>query len=640
MSAIAGVWWRTPRRVGDDPSDLVHRMLDRMADRGGDRRDVRSAEGCCLGASVRWTTPGATRDHQPVVLTDPPFWLVLDGRLDNRDEVAARLGAPAASPDADLMARWLARREADPGALIGDFSLATWDPRAHCLRLMRDAIGVRPLYYAETPDVIWFASSLAAMVLPEWYRREPNEGYIAEFLADGRASLDETPFAGIRRLPQAHVLEVTAASVHRRAYWTLDIREERSITEPDAIEEFRSVFETSVRARLRARAPVAFQLSGGLDSSTVVGVAHALGVASPATYSLVYPEVPAADESEFIDAVVRHTGARSVRWPLRPFPVQGFDVFAGASRTGDMADIATGQFALTPLLRRARADGHEVMLTGCGGDEWLTGSLFRVPALIRRGRWLAAWRYAAEYRGIHWLDPGARTLLRTAVAALLPASVKTVLRALRPAPPLPGWITPALTRRTNLEARLRASFDRVPGDRNLVVRESLVRLTSGEGAFVREALDRMGAGADVELRHPFFDRRVVEFLIGLPDHLRFHQGTHRYLVRRTFADVLPERVRTRLGKPNFDHVVTDALRAVDPERWLDTLEVVQRGWVRADAARDLWRRTDRAARTQHVDDLSAAMLLWNIFAVEAWLRAVFSTSDHVAAAGRTSPVSF
>lgn len=613
-------------------------MLDRMADRGGDQRAVRADAGFCLGADVRWTTPESTQDGQPLVLTDPPCWLALDGRLDDRDAIAGRLGEHGARSDADLIARWLARPHADPAALIGDFSLALWDPVARRLRLIRDAMGARPLYYAETPDVIWFASSLAAMVLPAWYAREPNEGFIAEYLADVPASVDETPFAGICRLPQGHLLEVTASSAHRRQYWTLDLREERSITESDAVEEFRSVFETSVRARLRARSPVAFQLSGGLDSSTVAGVAHALGVASPRTYSLVYPEMPGADESAFIDAVVQRVGARSVRWPVRPGLAQGFEVFAGASRTGDLADTAAGQWLQTPLLRRVRADGHLVSLTGCGGDEWLTGSVFRVPALMRQGRVRDAWRFAVEYRSDPRFDPGAVALLRTTAAAFLPGPVKTALMAMRGAPAVPSWITPALAQRVGLAARMRGSFARVPGDRHLVVRESLVRLTSGEGACIREALDRMGEAAGVELRHPFFDRRVVEFLIGLPDHLRWRNGIHRYLLRQTFGAVLPEMVRTRLDKPDIDHVVTDALRAIDPAAWLDRLEVVARGWVRAGVARDLWQRTNDAGRGPLPEGLAAPLVLWNIFALEAWLREVFSTPDHVASARRTPPV--
>lgn len=638
MSAIAGVWWRDPRRASPDSCDLINRMLDCMADRGGDQRAIRTGAGFCLGAGVRWTTPESQQDLQPLVLADPPCWLALDGRLDNRDDIIGRLRAQGPRSDADLVARWLARPGADPAALIGDFSLAVWDPGARRLRLVRDAIGARPLYYAETPDVVWFASSLAAMVLPGWYARAPNEGFIAEYLASAPASVEETPFAGIRRLPQGHVLDVTDSSVQRRQYWALDLREERSIAESDAIEEFRSVFETSVRARLRTRSPAAFQLSGGLDSSTVVGVAHALGVTSPATYSLVYPDVPSADESAFIDAVVRRCGARSVRWPVRPGPVQGLEVFAGASRTGELADMATGHWLQAPLLHRVRADGHQVSLTGCGGDEWLTGSLFRVPALLRQGRVRGAWRFAAEYHRDPWHGSGAATMLRTTATALLPESVKTMLRTARGPAALPPWITPALAQRAGLAVRMRAAFDRVPVDRHPVVRESLVRLTSGEGAFVRDALDRMGEAAGVELRHPFFDRRVVEFLIGLPDHLRWRHGVHRYLLRQTFGSVLPDVVRTRLDKPDIDHVVVDGLRAIDPAAWLDHLEVVARGWVRDDVVRDLWQRTDHADRIQRPGGLAASLALWNIFGLEAWVRGVFSTSNHVAAVRRTPPL--
>jgi asparagine synthase (glutamine-hydrolysing) len=179
----------------------------------------------------------------------------------------------------------------------------------------------------------------------------------------------------------------------------------------------------------------------------------------------------------------------------------------------------------------------------------------------------------------------------------------------------------------------------VPDVAHPVVRESLARLTSGDAAFVRDALDRMAVPAGLELRHPFFDRRVVEFLVALPDHFRLRHGTHRYLTRRTYADVLPDIVRTRMDKPDIDHVVLDALRAVDPDAWLDHLEVVSRGWVDREVTKDLWRRANRSRETHHPDDVSAPLVLWQIFAVEAWLRAVFSTPGHVSDARRTPPLS-
>jgi asparagine synthase (glutamine-hydrolysing) len=619
---------------------VVDRMLDRMAARGGDQRAVRTTgEGLCIGADVRWTTPEASSDVQPLVLPESRAWLALDGRLDNRDDVIARLGATAGDSDAALIGQWLVRSSADPAALIGDFALALWRPHDQRLVLMRDGVGVRPLYFAETPDVIWFASSLAAMIVPEWYRPTPNEGFLAEYLASAPANLDETAWTGIRRLPQGHALEITPTSVTRRAYWALEAQGEREISEQAAVEEFRALFDTAVHARLRSRMPVAFQLSGGLDSSTVVGVAHALGVESPSTYSLVYPDVPSADESRFIDAVVSRCGARSVRHPIRTWPAVGFHVFDAATQAADLADGPTGEWSLAPLLRRTREDGHGVMLTGCGGDEWLTGSLYRIPALIREGRLGDAWRYAAEYRSIDWLDPGAKSALRTTVVAFMPEGVKNLFRTMRAGPVTPPWITSSLAQRVNLDERMRAAFRRVPGVAHPVVRESLARLTSGDAAFVRDALDRMAVPAGLELRHPFFDRRVVEFLVSLPDHFRLRHGTHRYLTRRTYADVLPDIVRTRMDKPDIDHVVLDALRAVDPDAWLDDLEVVSRGWVDLDVTKDLWRRANRSRETHHPDDVTAPLVLWQIFAVEAWLRAVFSTPGHVSDARRTPPLS-
>lgn len=627
MSAIAGVWFPEAARTAHEGTDVVQTMLHRMAVRGGDQRAVHTSGRVTLGADVRWTTPEDTLDRQPVRVSAPDRTLVLDGRLDNRTDIADRLGVSSALSDAALMLRWLAGPSGDPAALIGDFALAYWDADRQSLMLVRDALGMRPLYYAQQDGVFWFASALPAMLVPHWQTPEPNEGFVAEFLASAPASLDETAFRNIRRLPQAEWLELTPGGVRRQKYWMVEAPTESTRNDDDAIEAFRGLIDQSVAARLRTREPVAFQLSGGLDSSTVVGVARAQGVESPATYSLVFPEHPIADETEFIDAVVSAHGCRSVRRAVPTPPLLGFDVCDVASRVCDLSDGPTGAFMLKPLLRRAAADGHRVMLGGAGGDEWLTGSVFRTATLVRRGQVAAAWRFASEYRSIDWLDPGWPPILRTTAVSLLPDTLKVWLRTLRPRASVQPWITDDLARRVDLPARMRAPFERIPSTSDLVMRESLVRLTSGDGAFVREALDRMGAASGLELRHPFFDRRVVEFLIGIPDHLRFRDGTHRFLVRRACGDVLPDLIRSRRSKPDIDHVVVDTIRATDPSAWVRSAEVVKRGWVDGAVLQAMWDRAQQPPGMQSRSEAAGPLLLWQIVAVEAWLRAVFSTTD-------------
>lgn len=597
MSGVAGlVRWQGDAR-GD--TAMVRRMLDRLSDgtpgRGTVIEDGNLRVGTLKGAAA------ASRDGR--------VRLVVDGRIDAPDSPIEDLFA--STPDI-------------PTQIVGDFAAIVWWPAERRVVLMRDALGLRPLYYASTPEVCWWATSLAALLATEWLPRLPNAGYYAEYLASAPVSLHESPVVNAWRVPQAHALEVDARGIRLRRYWHPVVDDERAIGERDAGDQFSALLTTAVGACLRAPGIPAFQLSGGLDSSSVVAIARRLGVATPATYSMVFPSVPEADETPYIDAVATHCACASTRVPFVPSSARGLDVFRYAVAHGDLPDIATGEWLQSAMIRRAAADGHGVMLSGLGGDDWLTGSLFHVTDLVRRGRLVAAWRFAAEYRSVPWLDPGWPGLARTALVPLIPDPLKRAWRHWRPAGLAP-WLSPSFVAAIDLPARMRAGFDRVPTTRSHVVRESLVRLLSGDSSHAREAQARMGRTHGVEVRHPFLDRRVVEFLLRLPDDLRLRHGQHRYLLRRVMGDSLPPLVANRSDKPDFDPFLRAGLAAVDPDAVIrDRLDIVDRGWVDRAQLLRLWARAQRLPTPGAPADAEALFGVWQALAAEAGLRALSS----------------
>ncbi len=557
-------------------------MLDSMSHRGDDDVGVRAAGSAAAGHRVRWTTVEAQSERQPLVSADQRLHLVYDGRLDNRAEVAAVLALPSSTSDGQLLVELLGRE--GPRGLaraVGEFALACWCPSERRLWLARDAFGMRPLYYAVGARAVAWASELQAVLQPGWVARRPNEGFWAEYLALSVSTVDETPFADVWRLPPAHVLEVVNGQVSRWRYSTPTPLAERPQRDDGAAENFRNVLTTAVDACLRTIGQPAFQLSGGLDSSSVVMLARTRGVRSPSTFSLVYPGDPDTDESPFIDDVVGAADAGSVR--LAPPVFRADALFEPALRHQDAPGLPVGEPLMHPLLDAAAASGARAMLTGVGGDEWLNGSPFRLARLIRRGRWGAAARYAREYRdayatGPHWF-------VCAGLLPLVPVWAKQAFRSLVPRQVDAPWIVPAFARRAGLADRLRAGYDRTPAVADRVVRESLERVTSGDHVHARESLDRMGAHAGIELRHPFLDRRVVEFLIGLPDDLRFRDGQAKHVLRAALAGSLPERVRLRPDKTTLNRVLLAAVRVAAREFTWPDLRVADLGWVDAPAAR-------------------------------------------------------
>ncbi len=572
---------------------------------------------------------GLVPDDLAVGADAGPVRLTWSGRLDHPTELAAQMGVSAGSARATLLAAAVARGADGIRACLGDFAFAAWFPSDRRLVLARDAMGMRPLYYAATPDVFCWASTLAGLCATGWLPATLNEGYFAEYLADAPVSLTETPIVGAFRVPQGSQLELVRGVARVTPYWTFDPDDERPIAEGDAVDQLRALFTTAVAARLPADSPAAFQLSGGLDSSSIVGVAHALGVLPPATYSLTFPDRPEADESPFIDAVVARHRCRGTPVRYQAPGATGPAVFQPALDHGDLPELATGEVLFAPLLRRAYTQGHRVMLTGVGGDDYLSGSVFRAADLLRQGRVLSAAFYLRDYRAM-W-DISRIGALRAAVAPFVPEMVTRAVRASRPALRVP-WLQAGFITRTGLPDRMKGGFCRVPKRRSAVVRASLVHLWSGDSSHLHDALLRAGRNAGLDMRQPFLDRRLVEFLITLPDDLRFRHRQPRYLLRRAFDAHLPPAVATRVDKADFARLTRDGLCAADPDGTLSRpMEVVARGWVDLAYARAAWQRIrQRIAAGDDRHDPEVQML-WQILAAEASVRALSSRHSDVPA---------
>lgn len=563
------------------------------------------------------------------MLTDGPVRLTWSGRLDNADDLVDPGGAPLQVADARRIGRVLAQGPEGVGRCLGDFACAAWWPEDRRLLLARDAMGMRPLYYASTGEVFWWASTLAALLAPEWLPRELNEGYFAEYLTDAPVTLTETPIVGASRVPPASCLTLRHGRHRVTEYWAPAVTETRRLGLDDAADQFRSLLQTAVTTRLRGSGSVAFQLSGGLDSSSVVACAHRAGVQAPATYSVVFPDHAEADETPTIEAVIARLGCDGTLVPYRAPGGRVQAVFDAALLHGDLPELATGELLFAPLLRRAAADGHTAMLTGIGGDDYLSGSVFRAADLLREGHLVAALRYLRDYRATWEISRAGA--LRAALVPLVPAGLARALRAWRPAP-LPPWVPAPFAVRTDLAQRMRAGVDRVPPVRSAVLRQSLVHLGSGDRSHLHDALLRAGRNAGLDMRQPYLDRRLVEFLISLPDALRFHQRTPRHLQRYACADLLPASVLARIDKADYARITREALVAADPDATLQApMTIVERGWVDLRQARALWAGIQqRIVAGDHSHDVRV-QALWQILAAEASVRALSSRHRHVPA---------
>lgn len=562
-----------------------------------------------------WTTPEEIGETQPLFRAGGRLALAADLRLDNRADLCAAIGGldERKVTDAEILLAAYERWGEDcPRHLVGDFAFALWDGRRRRLFCARDPIGMRPFYYSLTPRRFVAASNLEAILASLTVPVEIHEPFLRDLQAwrFDRWS-EETPYRGLLRLPPAHRLTVEGERVSLVRYWTFGAEPDPALRrDEDYAERFRELFLGAVGSRLRSAGPVGFLVSGGLDSSAIACAAHHLleTGALPETglrfFSSVFSATPGAEEREYAEAVAHQCPRARITylpsddcWGLREF---GGD--EGYPRTEPEVSVNRALF-LRPL-RQARQDGCRVVLAGIGGDQVLGGEPYHKPIQLRD---VGVSRLLAEL-------PHFRRSSRKTLAGVLADAY------LRPA-------VPEGVRRLVRRARKRGASPvaAVPGQAlaTRAARESLRYLTDGTFSARMAGLRIAADHAGVEVRLPFLDRRLIDFVLALPSRLRFRDGWIKWILRQSMVGILPEAVRQRQSLAWFSALEHRGLRREARQRIHRLLAdscLVRRGLASEAALREAW-----SEYWAGPERLAPPRPLIGFLCAESWLRAYEET---------------
>ncbi len=436
--------------------------------------------------------------------------------------------------------------------LRGEFAFILWDKRQRLGIAGRDRFGVRPLVYARLGDAYCFASegkALLAAGLPAAWDLE------AVFAATQMhyAPPDRTLFRGIHQLEPGELALVSAGRLRIRRYWDLDyprVGEAPTMGEEEAVREVEAALREAVRIRLDAEVPIAFQLSGGLDSSAVVALAAAELGRSPICYTVAFDR-PGYDERALAEETAKYVGAE-----LRIVEVSAAAVAERLPQAVAHSEglAINGHIAAKHLLsERMRADGVGVVLTGEGADEVFAGY-----AHLRRD--LAGGR-----------DDGALAANNRASAGLmLPSGQGLDLSAVtRAIGFVPTWMAAKATLGHRLRSLLCDDFIAEQGERDAyeisLANVELRRQLSGrsrvhqslylwnKNALATYILRTLGDGMEmahsIEGRLPFLDHRLFALAKRLPIDLLIRGGVEKYVLRRAIGTRIPESIRRREKHP-------------------------------------------------------------------------------------------
>ena len=550
MSGIAGMVGLDSRPV--DPEALAR--LDAALEHRGPDGAGQWIEGAVgLFHRMLHTTPESLRETQPLVEPSRQLALVFDGRIDNREEIRSALETAGAvlrdDTDAELVLRcYECWQEEAPHRLLGDFAFALWDGSRRQLFGARDLLGNRPFFYCVTsPHRLCFASEIQALLRLSEVSDDLDEEMVSEFLLTWSLFPDQrrTFFREIRRLPAAHWLRWNDRGVELQRYWALDPHREIRYSSPgDYVEEFRSLFVRSVAARTRSAKPIGFFLSGGLDSSAVATVAARMNHSRLPlhAYSLHLPL--ATDETGWAELVARqadiqfhpiHLKVESFLEGLEGHVLRIAEPFIAESWTTDRS-----------LLAAVTSDQVGVILTGHSGDEMFNFPWAYVADLIRHLRVRKLLLELGPYCDYFGSSRG--YFLRGALPYLPPRSWLRLWRRAKWRRP-PQWINPEFAEGTGLLRRMRETRQDPPFD-SRSKQADYRNLTCGRTIGHNERFEMMGAYHGFEVRHPFHDRRLVEFMFAVPWEEKVRQGRYKPFLRDA-PGLLPEGLRDLRRKADY-----------------------------------------------------------------------------------------
>jgi asparagine synthase (glutamine-hydrolysing) len=577
VSGIAGIYHLDSRVVD---RAVLRRMLDCMPNPDSDRIWTRSFVG--LGHSQFATTREAVNEIQPTTNRSGTCCVTFDGRVDNREELIHRLrpalGKLTTPTDVQLLLhaydvwgteclKWV----------VGDFAFALWDSGQERMFCGRDTYGIRPFYYCFDGQTFLFGSDVRQIFEQPLIEVKVDDAKVAEwFSIAGRGyrvyrDLSRTFFQGIAELPFGHFLLVDRAGLHVRRYWEpSQIGTIRYSRMDDYLEHFSEVFRDAVRCRLRCQGPVGAELSGGLDSSSIVCMAQEIynsggveGEQRLKTFSLAFDQL-SCDERPRIRSVVQKYG-------LEPYYVIA-DQLCGLSnlsvlRGPDLLELNDPeqphtQEAMEALYALAQKHGIRVMLCGEGAENHVMGSRLVFDSLVRNFKW---WNLIGRVQTMPSYRARLSTTIKYAFTPVLPEPISRAHYYDWVYPELkqqflPGWLTPGF-RRTIMDEIDAQKFrlQNMPRFRTWGQQAQFEAFNPGNPILLKH----IPLDSPLERRFPYHDRRLIEFCLAIPPEIKYQHLDDtgklsvrgRILQRQGLRGILPEAIRESRDWVHFDDIL-------------------------------------------------------------------------------------
>lgn len=562
MSAIAGIYHMNKEPVSPDHSNGLMKSLRKYP---ADDVQIWKNHNVFLGCHAQWITPESVGERLPFYDSESRLVITSDAIIDNRKELFDRLQVDRSCQkqmtDSELILRAYQKwGEVSPKYLVGDFAYMIWDERNQKLFGARDFSGARTLYYYHDGQRFVFCTTMMPLFTLPYLKKELNEEWLAEYLAISGmvdavdASL--TPYKQIEQVPPSHSILITKNRSELTRYCTLTSGKRLNLKSNKEYEEaFQEVFQTAVTSRIRTHCNVGAELSGGLDSGSVVSFARkALHKENKKLYTFSYippddfqdftPKSLLADERPYIKETVKHVGGIKDSY----LDFQGRDSFSEIDDLLDLLEMPykffENSFWLKGMFEKAHEKGARILLNGARGNFTISWgyAMDYYAVLLKRVQWFLLFQELKKYSA----NVGGARFRRLPQIARVGFPILNKWFPQGKPYKLPTLINQEFANRTKVYEKFKEVGINQSGwyPAKSVFEE---RKRHFQDLFQWHAGNTFAAKLSLRYslsaRDPTNDLRVIRFCLSVPEGQYVQQGLDRSLIRRATRNDLPDKVR-------------------------------------------------------------------------------------------------